>query len=474
MTTAELAQPFDATVEATLLVDELVAALVNSRIYQIEHPRVQGSIASVKNTLRELCEATGEDHVTIGCADGLIIYRESPLLGASIGAPRLIGLLQQWGSGGLELGAAVEPHELAELFVAVVARPQPGHDYTHLNATLQARQCQQVRLLPPYVDGPMRASAARTKDSTVRVGVRFYQSVIDLLQNITVSVCRGGRIDFAPVQTQAEQVLNQLESGDQSLLGLARQDQYDAFTLGHSLRVAILSMHFAKSLTDDRDLLIRIGTAALLHDVGKSLIPFEILHSTRPLDDEQRRLMNRHAELGAECLLGHNDSDPLAIAAAFGHHRAPGGSGYPHTLHPHQISMITSIVKICDVFEALTAARPYKRPMSPIRAYRVMLAMGDKLDQRLLRRFIERNGIYPNGQLVELTTGEVAVVHAQGPNPLRPIVAIVHSAADQDLVDEDQQLIDLGDIECCGARAVLGELTPDEVSERFDRRPSDQ
>ena len=284
---------------------------------------------------------------------------------------------------------------------------------------------------------------------------------------MTVSVCRGGRIDFAPVQAQAEALLKQLHSKDEPLLGLARQDQYDAFTFGHSVRVAILAMHFARALTDDHDLLIRIGTAGLLHDVGKSLIPFEILHSTKTLSEEERRQMNRHAELGAECLLGHQDSDPLAIAAAFGHHRSPDGSGYPRTTHKYETDMVTRIVKICDVFEALTAARPYKQPMSPIRAYRVMLAMGDKLDRRLMRRFIEVNGIYPVGQFVGLGTGEVAVVRAQSGDPLRPTVAVIDSVLDQDLVSDEQQLLDLSDIECCGARAILCELTPDQAKQRL-------
>jgi putative nucleotidyltransferase with HDIG domain len=469
MTTA--APPFDAATAATMLVDEIVAALVNTRIYRCEHPRVQGSIDAVRTTLRAFAVEANETTVAIGCADGMVVHRGRPLLGASIGASRLITLLQQWGAGGIELGCDVTVEELGELFAAIVARPQPGSDYTALNQLLQDHHCRAVRLLPPFVEGDRARTAAR--EAEVRVSLRFYQSVVDTLQNVTVAVCKGGHIDFAPVQSQAEEVLKQLEATTQPLLGLARQDQYDAFTFGHSLRVAILALHFARTLTDDRELVIRIGTAALLHDVGKSLVPFEILHSTRPLDEEERRQMNRHAELGAECLLGHKDADPLAVSAAFGHHRLPGGGGYPSTKHAHEVSMVTRVVKICDVFEALTAARPYKKPMSPIRAYRVMLAMGDKLDQRLLRKFIESNGIYPNGQLVELDDGTVAVVHAQGSDPLRPTLGVVRDNVDHVLVDSDTQLIDLADIACHGARSILAELTPDDARQKLVARAAE-
>lgn len=468
--------PIDITTEATLLVDEIVAALVNARIYATTHPRVQDSIGAVQATVGELAKASGQDPVRIACADGLVVFQQKPLLGASIGASRLLTLLSQWSAGGLELGSDVTRGALEELFVAIVARPQPGQDYSHLNAQLETRQCRSVRLLPPYVEsgsggGEDLAPPVRVgRPQKIDVGLRFYQTVIDLLQNVTVAVCRGGRIDFAPVQAQAEALLNQLDSKDEPLLSLARQDQYDAFTFGHSLRVAILSMNFARGLTTDRGLLIRIGTAALLHDVGKSLIPFEILHSTKALSAEERRQMNRHAELGAECLLDHDDCDPLAIASAFGHHRSPDGTGYPRTTHEHHTAMVTNIVKICDVFEALTAARPYKQPMSPIRAYRVMLAMGDKLDRKLLRKFIEVNGIYPVGQLVELDNGDVAVVRGASKDRQKPVVEVIDSDVSPDLVDDGQNLIDLSSIACVEARSILRELTPDQAKAQLAAR----
>lgn len=469
MTTIDSAPPTDSTTCATLLVDELVAAMVNTRIYLANHPRVQTSLAVALRRLGEIAAQTGQDPICLGSADGLVVFGQRPLLGASISAARLLGSLQHWSAGGIELWAATSATELSELLAGLATRPQPGQDYSWLNTQLTARQCRHVRLLPPYIDAG--ANFTKSTPTNIRVGVQFYQAVVDLLQTVTVSVCRGGRIDFAPVQAQAEQVLRQLEGNDAAVLGLARQDQYDAFTFGHSVRVAVLSLHFARSLTEDRELLIRIGTAALLHDVGKSLIPFELLHSTNALSVDERREMNRHSDLGAECLLDHHDSDPLAIAAAFAHHRGPNGTGYPRTLHEHETTMVTSIVKICDIYEALTAARPYKQPMSPIRAYRVMLAMGDKLDRRLLKKFVKTNGIFPAGQLVELNTGEIAVVRGQSADPLQPIVALMEHAAGQTLALDEEQLFDLSQVECCGARAILAELAPQAAQERLANRP---
>src|SRR5262249_32233540 len=148
---------------------------------------------------------------------------------------------------------------LNDLFTLLVARPRPGATFNDLNESLQQRQCRLVRLLPPYVD-PQAAALTRPESSTrIRVAVPLLQHVIDVLQNITVSVCRGGRIDFDPVKAQAEEVLRRLQTDDGLLLGLARQDQYDAFTFGHSARVAVLSLRFARALTDDQELLLRVG-----------------------------------------------------------------------------------------------------------------------------------------------------------------------------------------------------------------------
>lgn len=462
----------DTTTLATLLVDEVVVCLVNARIYAREHPRVRDAITIAQKRLHDLAEESRQNPVCLGIADGLVVFDQRPLMGASISAARLIGCLSLWGSGGLELWDGVTTQGFEELLIGIGGKPPPGKDYTWLNGELVNKQCRNLRLLPPYDDG-LAAADRNSKAGRMRVGVQFYQTVVDLLQSVTVSVCRGGRIDFAPVQTQAEQVLAQLEDKNAPVLGLARQDQYDAFTFGHSVRVAVLAMNFARELTSDRDLLIRIGTAALLHDVGKSLIPFELLHSQNALSEEERRIMDRHAPLGAECLLDHADSDPLAIAAAFGHHRGPGGTGYPRTLHEHETTMVTSIVKICDIYEALTAARPYKRPMSPVRAYRVMVAMGDRLDQRLLRRFIEVNGIFPIGQHVKLDNGDLAVVREQSKDATRPVVEIVDPAddSDGDSLGEEAQLLDLSDISCCAARSILCEMTPDRVDEHFAPAP---
>jgi putative nucleotidyltransferase with HDIG domain len=458
------APTFDATTAASMLVDHLVACLVNCRIYQAHHARVQGSLQRLQHDLAEFAAATSTSTILIGVADHIVFCQGRPLVGASIGSPRLIEVLGSWQAGGIELQTPVSADELQEVVLTLIGKPPANASAATFETTRPVRPDARIRLLDRYVHES--GNKAGEIGPTVRVGLRFYQGVVDLLQNVTVAVCRGGRIDFAPVQEQAESMLRQIELQDETTLGLLRQEQYDAFTFGHSLRVALLAMQFARALTDDRDLLVRIGTAGLLHDVGKAQIPFELLHATRTLSEEERRIMNRHSELGAEILLDHRDHDPLAVAAAFGHHRGPDGSGYPRTLHEHELTMVTSIVKICDIYEALTAARPYKQPMSPIRAYRVMLAMGNRLDRALVHKFIESNGVYPVGQLVELNDGRLGQVRRHTKDPLRPVVAVLNSAEHLELDTGEDTLLDLSDLQCCAAHSILCDLTVEAARQR--------
>ena len=114
------------------------------------------------------------------------------------------------------------------------------------------------------------------------------------------------------------------------------------------------------------------------------------------------------------------------------------------------------IVKICDVFEALTAVRPYKPRMSPVRAYRIMMGMKDHFDPRMLRAFVQLSGLYPVGSRVRLSSGDTARVQKQTSDPARPVVDI-EVIQDEELVPpSDRKTLDLqverGKNPPCGGR----------------------
>jgi putative nucleotidyltransferase with HDIG domain len=224
---------------------------------------------------------------------------------------------------------------------------------------------------------------------------------------------------------------------------MVRYERYDAYTFGHSMRVCALALSFASELTKDQRLLLRIGTAALLHDIGKAGIAPEVLHHRGRLDPEQRQEMERHAELGSAILLEQPVVDEIAVTVSHGHHRNLDGTGYPADWLSTQHSMVTRLVRICDVYEALTAVRPYKGAMSPTKAFRVMLDSPGTFDPVLLRRFIATVGCYPAGNEIELSDKSIARVVRQTRDLRRPVVALERADTGEGLHEPDRRTIDL-------------------------------
>ena len=274
----------------------------------------------------------------------------------------------------------------------------------------------------------------------INIPVELYQKTVSLLQDSMVRVCHGSDLAIDETRGYVEAILDRLTIDATSMMSISRYERYDAYTFGHSIRVCFLALNFAKSLFADQKMLIRVGGAALLHDIGKAWVPFEVLYSTNRLSPDERAEMNKHSRHGAQILVDLQDPDPMAVSAAFGHHRTLDGGGYPRTLHEYRQSLSTRIVKICDVYEALTAVRPYKPRMSPIRAYRIMMSMRDHFDPTLLRRFVHQNGVFPIGSRLRLNTGQTARVFKQSSDLQRPIVVVQQDASSLSI---DERTLDL-------------------------------
>ena len=463
-------------------VDELVVALTNARIYAETHPRLASAIDNLHAGLGRMLKENPAPRIQIGTSDGFIFFQARPLLGASMSAGRLIELLGSIESGGLSFEARTTRDEVAS-FIGLAARGMRDIENPEVaNLALDKAGCRTVRFLPPYSEasGGRGTWADRVEEEIgdelqpevidlegvldIQVPTRLYQNVVGVLQDAMVNSCKGDTVDTAPALGYVENVLKQLNSDTTSLMRLARYEKYDEFTFGHSIRVCFIALNFARHLTNDRSLIERIGLAALMHDIGKAWVPFEVLHSQKRLTDEERHEMNMHPVHGGHILLEGSEPDPLAVAAAFSHHQNADGSGYPNTIRGGPPSGATMIVKMADVYEALTAVRPYKPSMSPTRAYRIMMDMKGHFEPSFLRRFIHVNGVYPVGSRVELTTGETARVVELTDSLLEPIVQTEKAASGEGLFKEDVETLDLRETFGRNKIAVTNHLLDAEIA----------
>ncbi|MEM7203190.1 MAG: HD domain-containing phosphohydrolase [Planctomycetota bacterium] len=430
-------------------VDDLVTAMVNRRIYSADHPRVGAAVDAIVTRLDDVSQQ-GDLGYTLSIADGYLVHDERPLLGATLSANRLIQALEGLGAGGLQFARGAGVDDVRAVLQVLSGGDSGTPTYLEGNAHLDSLGGKGARLLPPFsiaaaTDGSGDAMGI-TDDSgshTLATPVQLYQGVVDALQGITIDVCRSDQFSLSSAETQLEAVLGQIDQDPKTMLNLACYEAYDAFTYGHSIRVSFLAMTFARALTSDQAKVLRIGMAALMHDVGKARVPFELLQSRTRLSKEERREMERHTEHGAAVLLELQDADPWAVTTAFGHHRTRDRRGYPRMACDPGISTVTKLVKICDVYEALTAVRPYKPGMSPTRAYRIMMSMRGHFEPGLLRLFVQINGIYAVGTEVTLSNGYTARVDRQTPDLLRPVVVLERSPEGEPLHECDRAMLDL-------------------------------
>lgn len=232
----------------------------------------------------------------------------------------------------------------------------------------------------------------------------------------------GNSVDLNVARTASETVVQAAEFGFDNLMQLAERPEFDVFTVQHSLRVSLLTSYVASQMGVPREANIEMTAAAMFHDVGKGRIPESILYKPGRLDEDERRIMAMHPELGAEILVESQNTSSYALGAAWGHHLRFDGRGYPSRRHWFQPSRVTSLIQICDVFEALTSRRPYKSPYTPARAFQILYSDPGAFDPGLLAAFTRALGLFPPGRFVSLSDGRLGRVAQVGQRVDRPTV----------------------------------------------------
>jgi putative nucleotidyltransferase with HDIG domain len=193
------------------------------------------------------------------------------------------------------------------------------------------------------------------------------------------------------------------------------------------VNVSILTMGQARAIGIEGQLLREFGLSALMHDIGKVRTPKDILNKPDKLTDQEFTIMKRHVVDGAEILRRTPEMPILAPVVAFEHHLRTDGSGYPATAKRGTLNLGTMFCGISDVYDAMRSQRAYQQAFPTDRILAVLKRNdGTQFDQNLVRRFVQLLGIYPPGNMVKLSSGEVAVVtQVHAPDPHRPRVRVM-------------------------------------------------
>jgi putative nucleotidyltransferase with HDIG domain len=217
-------------------------------------------------------------------------------------------------------------------------------------------------------------------------------------------------IDIHPVYRLVEDITDSIERNPSALTSLVRLKEADQYTYLHCLAVCALMAALARRLGLDDHSVRKAALAGLLHDLGKASICPEILNKPGPLDDYEFAIMRTHSAKGWQ-MLQSMEIDPAVRDACLYHHEKIDGTGYPHQLAGESIPLLARMTAICDVYDAVTSNRPYKRGWPPAEAIRRMAQWSrTHLDHKLFEAFVQTVGIYPVGSLVRLHSHLLAVV----------------------------------------------------------------
>ncbi len=239
---------------------------------------------------------------------------------------------------------------------------------------------------------------------------------------------------------------------------------YDTYTFQHCLNVATLSISTGISMGFSELHLHELGMSGLLHDIGKMLIPIEILNKPAELTDEEYEIIKDHPENAVNQL--RNLVSNNVLRSIEGHHEKLDGTGYPHNRKANNIHNYAKILAVCDVYDALTSDRPYRKPSFPNEVIEYIMGCADThFDYEILKHFIKIIVAYPIGSFVKLSDKRLAVVVKNySENIMRPLVRIINSdgtvGEDLDLLNDlrymNITIVDMGyDYENSGIDGIL-------------------
>ena len=254
-----------------------------------------------------------------------------------------------------------------------------------------------------------------------------YEESLLLAQHAFEQLSEDRRLDLRTVHDLVRLLMCRVVTSNAAIAQILAVKQYENLTYIHSVNVAVLSLLLGRQLGLDDETLVSLVEAGVLHDVGKTRIPLDVVKKPGTLDKRERRLMEAHPVQGAELLMQIDGLRPLTALVALEHHRSVLGGGYPDLgdgVVPHVMSQIVSVA---DIYEAVTGARSYQQPTPPERACLLMARLaGSKLNTALVKAFVNAITFFPVGSVVRTNRGELGVVlRTTVGDPLHPVIQLL-------------------------------------------------
>lgn len=227
-------------------------------------------------------------------------------------------------------------------------------------------------------------------------------------------------------------IVNEMLGSDELLLDLQDMRSHHNATYNHCINVSLYATACGIGLGMQQKELHDLATAAMLHDIGKTMIDTSILDKPGKLTDEERAIINKHPQIGYDMLYGNPGISAATRAGVLLHHENEDGSGYPKGLSGNEIPLIAKIIHVADVYDALCSKRAYKDDYQASESIEFLMShCGTMFDLHVVETFLKYLVLYPVGCDVELSDGRIArVIKNRTESVQRPIVMTNHETID--------------------------------------------
>jgi putative nucleotidyltransferase with HDIG domain len=303
-------------------------------------------------------------------------------------------------------------------------------------ATLTSAQ-DSLSALAQVPSAPASASPAVSFEEELPVAREAYRSAKTIVQQAMHDLRMGREINTEAVAHVVDRLVDSVLRHEGALTSLSRLKSFDEYTFYHSVNTSVLALALGRNLQMDRESLHLLGMGALLHDVGKTKIPLQILNKPDRLTSFEYEIIKQHALRGAEILSNTTGVPELAVLPALEHHERVNGTGYPFGRKQPELSLSGMITAVADIYDAITTDRCYHRAKSPHAALQFLYKLAERgdLHLELVQRFIRCVGIYPVGTCVKLNTGEIGLVTEVHPHDLlRPRLLLLRDREAQPIM----------------------------------------
>ncbi|HEX6574917.1 MAG TPA: HD domain-containing phosphohydrolase [Gemmatimonadaceae bacterium] len=427
-------------------------ALRAIKLYPVEHTAVQKTLAELSQVAREIVERERELEFRMA---GEFFFLNATRLRLDLTNYATFGYLlrvcRACGVGAVKVHGAASPRDWLVLLSLLDAQTavDPSERLVEIAEHLARTSVSEIEVFAPADEGDHDFS-----EEAKQAANRTYNKSVAVTREVINSVRMGRTPSIRKIKRVVQGIVDQILNEETSLIGLTAIRDYDEYTFTHSVNVCIFAVALGRRLGLTKTQLFDLGLSALMHDIGKSRVPLDMLHKTEQLSEEEWRQIAAHPWLGVLSLFQlrgqQEDVSYRAMTVAYEHHMRVDLSGYPRPIRPRAMSMMSKIVAVVDGYDAATTRRAYQT--TPYTPAAVLQEMRDNprrgMDQIVVKAFINLLGIYPVGTLVVLDTFELAIVTAANPRPealSRPFVKIVsdaqgntlHPAPEVDLAQQD-------------------------------------